>query len=116
MLESNAARVPFYTAAGVFSEPGAGPDEWGSDIAAVDDPCGGATPVVIAASASSEREEVRAYGAANGQPSPASDALPLPGPVTALWPAESRGQATLVIRNQQTGAYEVSRLGLACPQ
>ena len=28
----------------------------------------------------------------NGQALPASDALPLPGPVTALWPAESRGK------------------------
>ena len=50
------------------------------------------------------------------RPTPASDPLPLPGPVTALWPAETRSQATLVVHNLQTGEYEASRLGLACTQ
>jgi hypothetical protein len=40
----------------------------------------------------------------------------LTGPITALWPAETAGQATLVIRNSKTGNYEASRLGLACAE
>jgi hypothetical protein len=40
----------------------------------------------------------------------------LPGPVTALWAAETGREVTLVVHNLQTGQYEASRLGLACAQ
>jgi hypothetical protein len=107
LLESDAAKAPFYTAAhGLFG----GTDGWGSDIAPIDagkdDACGG-----IIASSTSDQDSVRAY---TTQAMPASEALPLAGPVTALWPAEALGQVTLVVRNAQTGEYEASRLGLAC--
>lgn len=127
VLESEAMKAPFYTAAsGVFAmldgrvldgagQAVAGSEGWGSDLAGIDAPCG-AGSAVIASGASAAREEVRVYEIANGQATPASDALPLPGPVTALWPAESRAQATLVVRNLQTGEYEASRLGLACTE
>ena len=127
VLESEAMKTPFYAAAdGVFAmadghvqdrsgRPVAGSEVWGSDIAGIDDPCG-AGSAVIASAANTEREEVRAYVIINGQANPASDALPLAGPVTALWPAESHLQATLVVHNLQTGEYEASRLGLACTQ
>jgi hypothetical protein len=88
---------------------------WGSDWASIADPCGAGT-VVIASSPNTEHDSVRAYLIQDGQASPASDALQLPGPVTALWPAESTRQATLVVHNLQTGEYEASRLGLACTQ
>jgi hypothetical protein len=105
LLESDAAKAPFYTTAqGLFG----GAEGWGSDIAAIDGVCGG-----IIASSASEHENVRAY---TTQAVPESDALPLPGPVTALWPSETPGQVTLVVRNAQTGEYEASRLGLACSQ
>jgi hypothetical protein len=125
LLQSDTARTPFYTVAnGFYTTAGgrvqdrsgqvlAGAEAWGSDIAGIEDPCGGAA---IVASANSDREEIRVYEVANGEVTLASDALPLPGPVTALWPAESPGEATLVVRNLQTGQYEVSRLGLACTQ
>jgi hypothetical protein len=109
LLESDAARAPFYTIANGFF---GGAEGWGSDIAAVEDPCAGA-PAVIASAAATDRDEVRAY---NSQATPASEALALPGTVTALWPAETRGQVTLVVKNAQTGEYEASRLGLACSQ
>jgi hypothetical protein len=107
LLESDTAKTPFYTTAhGFFG----GADGWGSDIAPVnaekDDACGG-----IIASSTTDHDSVRAYST---QAVPESDALPLPGPVTALWPAEKLGQVTLVVRNAQTGEYEASRLGLAC--
>ena len=69
------------------------------------DPCGGGT-VEIAGSPNNEHDSVRAIGK--------SDALALPGPVTALWPAENGHDATLVVHNLQTGEYEASRLGVAC--
>jgi hypothetical protein len=107
MLESDAVKAPFYSIANGFF---GGAEGWGSDIAAVEDPCAGA-PTVIASGAATDQDEVRAY---NSQATPVSDALPLPGSATALWPAETRGQLTLVVRNAQTGEYEASRLGLAC--
>jgi hypothetical protein len=126
-LESEAMKATFYaTAVGVFAMPDGrvedragqsipGADGWGSDIVGIAEPCGGGS-VVIASSASAEREEIRAYQLANGQATSASDATPVPGPVTALWPAESQVQATMVVHNLQTGEYEASRLGLACSQ
>jgi hypothetical protein len=82
-----------------------------ADRASIANPCGVGT-VDIASSLDDEHDSVRVWDGAD----PASDALPLPGPVTALWPAESPGQATLVVRNLQTGQYEASRLGLACTE
>jgi hypothetical protein len=88
---------------------------WGSDRASIADPCGAGT-VEIASSPNTEHDSVRVYLIRDGQANPLSDPLPLPGPVTALWPAESTRQATLVVHNLQTGEYEASRLGLACTE
>jgi hypothetical protein len=117
LLESGSIKAPFYsTANGVFALAdgrGTGPEAWGSDIASLQNTCGGtALPVTIASSTATDRDTVQAY--LNN--SPVSDALPLTGPVTALWPSEAPGQATLVVHNLQTGEYEASRLGLACSQ
>jgi hypothetical protein len=131
VLESDAMKAPFYTTSngtggGVFAMADgrtrdragqlvAGSEGWGSDIAGIVDPCG-AGAAVIASSASTEREEVRMYEVANGQATPASDAMPLPGPVTALWPAGAGREATLVVHNLQIGEYEASWLALACAE
>jgi hypothetical protein len=129
LLESENPRGAFYTmAAGLIAtadgriqdrngEPVSGADGWGSDVAAVDNPCG-ADSVVVASKAGDgrERDEVQAYELVNGLARAASEPLSLPGPVTALWPAETPGQTTLVIRNSKTGNYEASRLGLACAE
>jgi len=45
-----------------------------------------------------------------------SEPISLPGPVTALWPAVEPAQATLVVRNSNTGNYEASRLAVACAE
>ena len=102
-------KAPFYTAAGgVFAmldgrvqdragQPVAGSEGWGSDLAAIDEPCG-AGSAVIASSANAEQTQFACTRSANSQATPASEAIPLPGPVTALWPAESHAQATLVVR------------------
>jgi len=82
-----------------------------ADWASIANPCGPGT-VDITSSTNNEHESVRSWDGAD----PASDPLPLPGPVTALWPAEARGEATVVARNLQTGQYEASRLALACTE
>lgn len=86
---------------------------WGSDWANIGDPCGAGT-ITIADSANDNHDSVRAYVIGDGRADPVSDPLPLTGPVTALWPAQSGREATLVVHNLQTGEYEASRLGLAC--
>lgn len=127
LLASEAMKAPFYAAAnGVFTMADGraedragqiigGSESWGSDITGIADPCRAGSDV-IASSTGLEREDLRAYQVANGQATPASDATALPGPVTALWPGATQAEATLVVRNLQTGEYEASRLGLACSQ
>ncbi len=113
LLESDAVKGPFYSTANRVFMMADGrttaPEAWGSDIASVQNTCGAA---VIATSTSTDRDSVQAYQ--NG--TPVSDALPSPGPITALWPSETSGEVTLVVHNLQTGNYEASRLGLACSQ
>jgi hypothetical protein len=119
VLESDAVKGSFYTAAnGIFAMAegqGTGAEAWGSDIAAVDDPCGGGA-AVLATSTATDHDSVRTYHATADGTAPISDPQPLPGPVTALWPSEARGQATLVVRNLQSGEYAAYRLGLGCSQ
>ena len=117
VLESASVKGPFYTTAnGIFAMADGhvtGAEGWGSDIASIQGTCGAAViAAIIASSTATDRDSVQAYQNA----SPVSDALPLPGPVTALWPSETQDQATLVVHNLQTGEYEASRLGLACSQ
>lgn len=88
---------------------------WGDDTAGIGDPCG-VGETIMADSPSNEHDSVRVYQIANGQAAPLSDALELPGPVTALWPAPTGREAILVVRNLQSGEYEASRLGVACTQ
>jgi hypothetical protein len=86
---------------------------WGSDTSGIGDPCGNGQ-AIIADSPNNEHDSVRVYQVANGQAAPLSDALSLPGPVTALWPAATGREAILVVHNLQSGEYEASRLGVAC--
>jgi hypothetical protein len=129
LLESDNTRGPFYAAAaGWFAtsedrivdragQPLAGSDGWGSEITSIENPCGpGLMALVSAAGDAQDRDQIQAYAIADGQAVAASEPLALPGPVMALWPAETRGQSTLVIRNSKTGNYEASRLGVACAE
>jgi len=87
----------------------------GDDGAKIADPCGSGT-VELTSSPDNEHDSVRAYQVVNGQATALSDALPTPGPVTALWASGSGRDATLVVHNLQTGEYEASRLLVACVQ
>jgi hypothetical protein len=127
VFESDAVKSPVYSSGGgLFAmadghvedrsgQPVTGTEGWGSDIARIADPCGSGT-AVVASSANTEREEIRAFEVAGAQATSASEPMSLPGPVTALWSTESGVLATLVVNNLQTGEYEASRLGLACTQ
>ena len=128
-LESPSFQNAFYAAAdGWFSTADhrilnrvgnslAVPEAWGSDFATVENPCV-PDPTVLASSSADnpDQDQAQAFEIAGGRASPLSEPLPLPGPITALWPAETAGQATLVVRNSKTGDYEASRLGVACTQ
>jgi hypothetical protein len=128
-LESDNARGSFYAAAaGWFStsegrilnptgELLAGSDGWGSQISSIENPCGsGWMLLVSAAGDAQDRDQIQAYEVTDGQVLAASETISLPGSVTALWPAETPAQATIVIRNSKTGNYEASRLGVACAE
>jgi hypothetical protein len=93
------------------------PEAWGSDFASIESSCG-SNPIVLASGSSDnpDRDLVRVYEIASGHATPVSEPTTMPGPITALWPAEPAGQATLVVRNSKTGNYEASRLGVACAE
>src|ERR1017187_666858 len=129
VLESDNFRATFYGAAAgwfatsedrILSPTGdllAGSDGWGSQISSVENPCGSGWMLLgSAAGDAQDRDQIQAYEVVDRQTVAASDAIALPGPVTALWPAETPGQSTLVIRNAKTGNYEASRLGVACAE
>ncbi|HWY47538.1 MAG TPA: hypothetical protein VNX70_09150 [Bryobacteraceae bacterium] len=129
VLESPSFQSPFYAGAnGWFSTADhrildrtgnalALPGMWGSDFAQVENPCV-PDPTVLASGSGDnpDQDHAQAFEIASGRAAPLSEPLTLPGPITALWPAETTGQATLVVRNSKTGNYEASRLGVACTQ
>jgi len=86
-------------------------DQWGSDIAAIQAPCG---PRILATrpTAVGEPDAIQPYDLANGAPNPAGPAVEFPGPVTALWSAGS--SATAVSRDLQTGRYAAYSLAPTC--
>jgi hypothetical protein len=128
-LESDGFRDKFFTSSGgLFTgtdgrnrdragDVVAGAGTWGSDIAGIENPCG-PSPLLVATKGGDDpdHDQIQVYEIGTGHATPASEPMDLPGPVTALWPSETRGQATLVIRNSKTGNYEASLLGITCTQ
>jgi hypothetical protein len=93
------------------------PEAWGSDFASIESSCG-SNPTILASGPSDNPggDLVRVFEITSGRAISAGEPTTLPGPITALWPAEPAGQATLVVRNSKTGNYEASRLGVACAE
>ena len=126
VLETDGVRARFYSAGnGLFDvidgrvkdrtgEVIAGTENWGSDVTSIESGCG-AVRVVLSDKAG-DHDTIQAYEVANGTAAPVSSATGLPGPVTALWPAETPDQATLVIHNMKTGTYEASRVRAVCAE
>jgi len=129
VLESAGVRGSFYNAArdlfassneSIQDRAGVtapGTESWGNDLAAVANPCGSGNVLIVSmAGENRARDQVQVFEMISGQPVVRSEAMALPGAVTALWPAETPGQTTLVVRNSKTGNYEASRLALACAE
>jgi len=128
LMQTESIRGGFYSAAGVLfagadgrvqdrsGNAVAGTEGWGSDAVSVENSCGRPMVLVAASGESDDHDLIQAHEIVNGQIAPASEPFAAAGPVMALWPAETPGQVTLVVRNFKTGDYEASRLGLACVQ
>jgi hypothetical protein len=88
---------------------------YGSDAAAVESPCG-TFVVTTKAGDATDSDQLIPLDVRNSRFEQAGAALPVPGPVTVLWPAEVRTEAHAVVRNANSGAYEISRVAIQCVQ
>lgn len=86
-------------------------DQWGSDIAAIQTPCG-ARILATRPTSLAEPDAIQPYEVVGMAPNPAGPALEFSGPITALWSAGS--SATAVSRDLQTGRYAAYSLAPAC--
>jgi len=105
-------RIHLYNAA---LEAAGGWTGWGSDIAGIESECGTRSQVLATASGDgASADSIVAYEIVGGSPQPVGDALPFPGPVTALWPAAERGVAFAVSHDLHSGRYAAFRLAITC--
>jgi len=93
---------------------------WGSDVAAVRSGCGTGAQLLISGEgdAPSDREvsrdHLRAFEIADREPVPVSPALEFEGAITALWPDAGGTSALVVVKREDTGWYEASRITISC--
>jgi hypothetical protein len=85
--------------------------DWGSDIAGAGARCAGVAPVV-ATRPGEDNEALEAFSIAGRQAAPLSAPLPMPGPVTALWPAPEGVLA--VTRDPSMERYAAYLVTLVC--
>jgi hypothetical protein len=88
-------------------------DQWGSDIAGIQTPCG--LRILATRSTSlSEPDAIQSYEIqlSGDRPNPAGPALDFSGPIVALWSAGN--SATAVSRDLQTGRYAAYSLAPIC--
>jgi hypothetical protein len=105
-------RVHLYNAA---LESAGGWTGWGSDLAEIESECGARSQVLATASGDgAAADSIVAYEIVGGSPQPVGDALPFPGPVTALWPAAERGVAFTISHDLHSGRYAAFRLAITC--
>ena len=90
-------------------------NDWGSDIAPIASACGSKTQVLATAPVvDGAPDRLQAFEFTGAAFAAVTEPVLLAGPVTALWPAESPDQVTMVVQDRQTGMYEASRVTLAC--
>jgi len=90
--------------------------DWGSDLTSVKTACGAAWQVLATSSDDAGGDSVRAYEFPDRDPVAVSAAVDFAGAVTALWTEAKGDTAIVVVRNRETGSYEVFRLAVACSQ
>jgi hypothetical protein len=86
-------------------------DQWGSDIAAIQTPCG-ARVLATRPTSLGEPDAIQPYDVSRTAPNPTGPALEFSGPITALWSAGN--SATAVSRDLQTGRYAAFSLAPTC--
>ncbi|MGA8772868.1 MAG: hypothetical protein WA800_04780 [Terriglobales bacterium] len=97
---------------------------WGSDLAAVRSTCGSGTQLLISGQGESEgprasdreasRDHLRAFEIADREPVAVSPVLEFEGTITALWPDAGGTSALAVVKREDTGWYEASRITISC--
>jgi hypothetical protein len=91
---------------------------WGSDLAAVLSGCGAAAQLLVSGDSDAlrdhERDTVRAFEIPDREPIAVSAALEFDGAITALWPDASGASALVVVKREDTGRYEASRITVTC--
>jgi hypothetical protein len=81
----------------------------GSDLAGITSSCG----VTWIATSAGEPDSLTGM-TSNG--APGTEALPVDGAVTALWPAGTGDAVHAVVRSAETGKYELYRVTIDCPR
>lgn len=91
---------------------------WGSDLAAVRSSCGTGVQLLVTGEGSAardhERDTVRAFEIPDREPVAVSAAVEFDGAITALWPDASGASAVVVVKGEDSGRYEASRITVAC--
>lgn len=93
---------------------------WGSDLAAVRSSCGTGTQLLISDESArgldreAGRDHLRAFEIADREPVAVSPALEFEGAITALWPDAGGVSALAVVKREDTGWYEASRITISC--
>jgi hypothetical protein len=95
-------------------EPVAGIAQWGSDVAGIDARCGGASQVLATRPGdASEADALQSFTIAGKTAIPATAAVPLPGPITALW-TSTASAALVVARDLANGDYVAYVAAISC--
>ena len=90
---------------------------WGSDITSLVSNCGAKEQVIATSTATTGTQDyLQAFEISGNTVTAVSAPLVVPGIVTALWPADNRAEARIVVHNKRTGTYEASRVSLSCSQ
>jgi hypothetical protein len=93
---------------------------WGSDVAAVRSGCGSGTQLLISGEGEApqdrevSRDHLRAFEIADREPVAVSPALEFEGAITALWTDAGGTSALVVVKREDTGWYEASRITISC--
>jgi hypothetical protein len=85
-------------------------------VAGFPDACAADAAYVIVAARSAEHDGdvLRLFRLAEARLVPAGSAMPLAGPLTALWSATASGPATAIVHDLSAGRYEALHLTLSC--
>jgi hypothetical protein len=86
---------------------------YGSDAAVVEQPCG-TFAIATRGGDAAEGDQLIPVNVRESRVENAGAALSVPGPVTALWPSDTRTDAHAVVRNANSGIYEASRVAVQC--